>query len=58
MCGKRPSPRGQHISCDLVQLLFRNYSKELRFKVTPHTLRHTFAARLAEKIAPISSYKN
>ncbi|MFJ5563686.1 site-specific tyrosine recombinase/integron integrase [Lysinibacillus xylanilyticus] len=43
------SPRGQHISCDLVQLLFRKYTNELGFKVTPHTLRHTFAAHLAEK---------
>lgn len=33
------SPRGQHISCDLVQLLFRKYTNELGFKVTPHTLR-------------------
>lgn len=28
---------------------FRSYSKKLGFRVTPHTLRHTFAAHLAEK---------
>lgn len=41
--------RGQPISSDLVQTNFRQYSKTLGFKVSPHTLRHTFAANLAEK---------
>lgn len=33
---------------------FRDYSKELGFRVSPHTLRHTFAAHLAEKNMPQS----
>lgn len=41
--------RGQPISRHVVQLLFRRYSETLGFKVTPHTLRHTFAAHLTEK---------
>lgn len=41
--------KGKPISSDLVQLFFRQYSKALGFKVTPHTMRHTFAAHLAEK---------
>lgn len=41
--------KGDHLSCNLVQLLFRQYTKTLGFKVTPHTMRHTFAAHLAEK---------
>lgn len=32
---------------------FRYYSKRLGFKVTPHTLRHTLAAHLAQKGMPI-----
>lgn len=34
---------------NLVEEWFRYYSKQLGFKVTPHTLRHTFAAHLAQK---------
>jgi len=41
--------RGLPISSDLVQMKFRQYSETLGFKVSPHTLRHTFAANLAEK---------
>ncbi len=41
--------RGQPISRDLVQTKFREYTEALGFKVSPHTLRHTFAANLAEK---------
>ncbi|WP_312475213.1 site-specific tyrosine recombinase/integron integrase [Neobacillus sp.] len=41
--------RGGPLSRDLVELLFRQYTETLGFRVTPHTLRHTFAAHLAEK---------
>lgn len=41
--------KGQPLSQDIVQLRFREYSEVLGFKVTPHTLRHTFATRLLEK---------
>ncbi|WOV88043.1 tyrosine-type recombinase/integrase [Sporosarcina oncorhynchi] len=41
--------RGEPLSRDLVELLFREYSAILGFRVTPHTMRHTFAAHLAEK---------
>lgn len=41
--------RGQPLSRVTVQYKFRGYSNKLGFKVSPHTLRHTFAAHLAEK---------
>lgn len=41
--------RGGAISRCLVELHFRQYTKGLGFRVTPHTMRHTFAAHLAEK---------
>ncbi|MEH7356680.1 site-specific tyrosine recombinase/integron integrase [Neobacillus drentensis] len=41
--------RGGPLSRDLVELLFRQYTETLGFRVTPHTMRHTFAAHLAEK---------
>lgn len=41
--------KGNPISRGLVELKFRQYSEILGFKVTPHTMRHTFAAYLAEK---------
>ncbi|MDG5473693.1 tyrosine-type recombinase/integrase [Jeotgalibacillus sp. ET6] len=41
--------KGKPISDKLVQLKFREYSETLGFKVSPHTLRHTFAANLADK---------
>jgi site-specific recombinase XerD len=37
----------------LVNSKFLNYSKQLGFKVTPHMLRHTFAAHLAKKGMPL-----
>lgn len=41
--------RGEPLSRVTVQLHFRQYTERLGFKVSPHTLRHTFAAHLAEK---------
>ena len=46
--------RGGHLSRTFVELKFQEYSAELGFKVVPHTLRHTFAAHLAEKNMPQS----
>ncbi|TXC79027.1 tyrosine-type recombinase/integrase [Metabacillus litoralis] len=46
--------RGEKLSRSFVELQFRGFSKELGFRVTPHTLRHTFAAHLAEKNMPQS----
>jgi site-specific recombinase XerD len=43
------NPKGQPLSQCLIQLRFREYSEALGFKITPHTLRHTFATRLLEK---------
>jgi integrase/recombinase XerC len=43
------NPKGVPLSRDLVELKFRQYTETLGFKVTPHTMRHTFAAHLAEK---------
>jgi len=43
------NPSGKPITRHIVQLTFRRYSETLGFKVTPHTLRHTFAAYLTEK---------
>lgn len=40
---------GGPLSRVTVQLKFREFSKELGFKVTPHTMRHTFAAHLSNK---------
>ncbi|MGE7544174.1 tyrosine-type recombinase/integrase [Sporosarcina newyorkensis] len=40
--------------CTIGQWLFRNYSKSLGFKVTPHTIRHTFAAHLIQKGMPLN----
>lgn len=36
----------------LLNYYFRKYSKKLGFKITPNTMRHTFAAHLAEKGMP------
>jgi integrase/recombinase XerC len=41
--------RGGPLSRCLVEMQFRQYTKTLGFRVTPHTMRHTFAAHLAEK---------
>ncbi|MYL34289.1 tyrosine-type recombinase/integrase [Pontibacillus yanchengensis] len=43
-----------HLSIDLVEYRFRLFTEELGFKVTPHTMRHTFAAHLTEKNMPES----
>ncbi|MFE1242964.1 site-specific tyrosine recombinase/integron integrase [Fictibacillus sp. NPDC058756] len=43
------SNRGGHLSRILVEKRFQEFSKHLGFKVVPHTMRHTFAAHLAEK---------
>lgn len=47
-----PNHRGEPISQQLVQKIFRDLSDELGFKVTPHTLRRTFGAHLAERDVP------
>ena len=44
--------RGGKIDRDYVQKQFRKYTKTLGFRVTPHTMRHTFAAHLAERNMP------
>lgn len=46
--------RGGRLSRVFVQKQFQEYSKILEFKVKPHTMRHTFAAHLAEKNMPQS----
>lgn len=46
--------RGKQLHREYIQKNFRHFSKSLGFKVTPHTLRHTFAAHLAEKNMPQS----
>lgn len=46
--------RGQPLSRVFVEKKFQEYSKELGFRVVPHTMRHTFAAHLAEKNMPQS----
>lgn len=38
-----------------IQKKFKTYSKALDFPITPHTLRHTFAAQLAIKGMPLES---
>ncbi|MDQ0154246.1 site-specific tyrosine recombinase/integron integrase [Robertmurraya andreesenii] len=44
-----PNKKGEPISRCLVEMKFRQYTETLGFRVTPHTMRHTFAAHLAEK---------
>ncbi|QOK25894.1 tyrosine-type recombinase/integrase [Cytobacillus oceanisediminis] len=46
--------RGGHLSRVFVEKRFQEYTKKLGFKVVPHTMRHTFAAHLAEKNMPQS----
>ena len=38
---------------DSIRHRFEGYSKQLGFKITPHLLRHTFAAHLAQKNMPV-----
>jgi len=45
---------GGPLSALSVELRFKEFSKALGFKVVPHTMRHTFAAHLAEKNMPQS----
>ncbi len=49
-----PNGRGGHLSTSWVETIFRQYSRKLGYKVTPHTLRHTFGGHLAEKNMPQS----
>ncbi|WEG16710.1 tyrosine-type recombinase/integrase [Alkalihalophilus pseudofirmus] len=46
--------RGGQLSRCFVEKRFQYFSQELGFRVTPHTMRHTFAAHLAEKHMPQS----
>ncbi|PSL40534.1 integrase/recombinase XerC/integrase/recombinase XerD, partial [Salsuginibacillus halophilus] len=45
--------KGRPLQSRTLRLMFEGYSKQLGFKVTPHTMRHTFAAHLAEKGMPL-----
>lgn len=49
-----PNNRGGHLSRVFVEKRFQAFTKALGFKVVPHTMRHTFAAHLAEKNMPQS----
>lgn len=46
--------RGEPLSRVTVERKFQTYSETLGFRVVPHTMRHTFAAHLAEKKMPQS----
>lgn len=46
--------RGNPLNREFVQGKFREYKDALGFRVSPHTIRHTFAAHLAEKDMPQS----
>jgi site-specific recombinase XerD len=49
-----PNNSGGHLSRVFVEKRFQEFTKVLGFKVVPHTMRHTFAAHLAEKNMPQS----
>ncbi|MBH0164095.1 tyrosine-type recombinase/integrase [Fictibacillus sp. 7GRE50] len=49
-----PNNRGSHLSRVFVEKRFQEFSEALGFIVRPHTMRHTFAAHLAEKNMPQS----
>jgi site-specific recombinase XerD len=49
-----PNNRGGHLSRVFVEKKFQEFSEALGFRVVPHTMRHTFAAHLAEKNMPQS----
>lgn len=40
-------------NCNVIEGWFRYYSKQLGFKVTPHTMRHTCAAHMAQRGMPL-----
>ncbi|MBM7690751.1 site-specific recombinase XerD [Peribacillus deserti] len=46
--------RGGRWNRTLIEIRFQQFSETLGFKVRPHTMRHTFAAHLAEKNMPQS----
>ncbi|GGI16598.1 site-specific tyrosine recombinase/integron integrase [Gottfriedia solisilvae] len=46
--------RGGILSRLTVEVRFKEFTKKLGFRVVPHTMRHTFAAHLAEKNMPQS----
>ncbi len=46
--------RGGKLSRTVVEMKFKEFSKILGFKITPHTMRHTFATYLAQKNMPQS----
>ncbi|RFU60789.1 site-specific tyrosine recombinase/integron integrase [Peribacillus glennii] len=46
--------RGGRWNRTLIEIRFQKFSETLGFKVRPHTMRHTFAAHLAEKNMPQS----
>ncbi|MFC2947522.1 tyrosine-type recombinase/integrase [Virgibacillus sediminis] len=45
--------KGKPVQQRALRLTFEGYSDRLGFKVSPHTMRHTFAAHLAEKGMPL-----
>ncbi|MBH0169309.1 site-specific tyrosine recombinase/integron integrase [Fictibacillus sp. 18YEL24] len=44
-----PNNRGGHLSRVFIEKRFQEFTNKLGFKVVPHTMRHTFAAHVAEK---------
>ncbi|MGN7175621.1 tyrosine-type recombinase/integrase [Cytobacillus sp. SAFR-174] len=48
-----PILKDRPIHPNVVGHRFRDYSKKLGFRITPHTLRHTFAAQLAQRGMPL-----
>lgn len=50
--------KGEALGQGYVQQQFREYTKILEFRVSPHTMRHTFAAHLAERNMPQSNIQD